>query len=391
LRSQIQSGLMSRLEEDVLRLVRGIANGLAYLHDQSILHCDLKSDNILLSSTDEPLIADFGLSRIIGGDYSIAISHSGASPGTIRWSAPELFDDDTHFTKETDVWAFGMVIYEIITHHVPYFEQVLEPQVLNKILSGELPGWPDHSERKVFQAGPESHWRELCSKCCRKHPEDRVTVSSLLLFLGDMFIDGISWGLGPMTDSENVLIDGISSGSHSLTENVSIHYEPIKVDSLANRASRIGSASRRATVRSKHGSGHLSDYQRGAMNRNYNRCDQCRKDRKKCEGGVPCLRCVRMKKTCTSRGVSQLDNINTLVAQTGGPGCLFGTYTNRDGYYAIYSPGDGFSYVQSLSNFCESVGLPQRICPDYQLDVGITPYHVDFTVDDLVNAGCNWA
>ncbi len=52
---------------------------------------------------------DFGLSQIT--EYSIAFSHSCANPGTIRWSAIELFDDNVCFTEKTDVWAYGMVLY----------------------------------------------------------------------------------------------------------------------------------------------------------------------------------------------------------------------------------------------------------------------------------------
>jgi len=140
-----------------------------------------------------------------------------------------------------------------------------------------------------------------------------------------------------------------------------------------------------------HSNGDLGNYQRGTMNRSYNGCDQCHKDRKKCEGGVPCSRCERTRKTCTSQGVSQRDDLNTFIMQTYGPGCLFARYINKDGYYIIYSPNDGFCYMQSLSNFCEPVGPPQRICPDDHLDVRNVPYNVEFTVDDLFNGGSSRA
>ncbi|KLO11712.1 kinase-like protein [Schizopora paradoxa] len=94
------------------KLLHGISEGLEYLHSQKVIHADLKSQNVLISQSDEPLLADFGLSLTLM-QYSTAMSESGSSgKGTIRWMARELFDGaSSKHNEETDVWAFGMVIY----------------------------------------------------------------------------------------------------------------------------------------------------------------------------------------------------------------------------------------------------------------------------------------
>ncbi|KLO04563.1 kinase-like protein [Schizopora paradoxa] len=105
LRDRIKHGNLSGSEE-----ARGIADGLSYLHSKSIVHCDLKSANVFLSMTDSPLSADFGLSRFVEKDETILYTHADDSLGGPRWSAPELFES-SQFTVETDVWAFGMLLY----------------------------------------------------------------------------------------------------------------------------------------------------------------------------------------------------------------------------------------------------------------------------------------
>jgi len=134
-----------------------------------------------------------------------------------------------------------------------------------------------------------------------------------------------------------------------------------------------------------HNGGAPSRYQTAALTRNYTGCDQCHHDRKKCEGGVPCPRCARTRKNCTFS--SQRENLNNLVRQTYGPNCFVARYINVDGYYAIYSPGDGCTYMQSLSNHFQPLGGPRFVAYDHNLDVSQVPYNVDFTVDDLLAAG----
>ncbi|KLO06374.1 kinase-like protein, partial [Schizopora paradoxa] len=110
LRGQIERGQLNRSDKSLVTMAFGIAQGLEYLHLNDIVHCDLKSPNILISSTDAPILADFGLSRFVTNNASVYFSSTCGSPASMRWSAPELFDG-APFSNATDMWAFGMVLY----------------------------------------------------------------------------------------------------------------------------------------------------------------------------------------------------------------------------------------------------------------------------------------
>lgn len=110
--------------------VKGITNSLNYLHENNVIHGDLKSvsgfqppfawishhthwqANVVISSDGIPLLMDFGISHLLAGTSTVETATSG-SKGSLRWQAPELVlnedpEDDMH-TEASDIWALGMV------------------------------------------------------------------------------------------------------------------------------------------------------------------------------------------------------------------------------------------------------------------------------------------
>lgn len=88
--------------------VQELASALAYLHRQGVVHGDVKGANMLVSRDIKILLCDFGLAKIIGSTTSTSCT----GLGTLRWQAPELWDDSPK-TYKSDVYAFGFTVYEV--------------------------------------------------------------------------------------------------------------------------------------------------------------------------------------------------------------------------------------------------------------------------------------
>lgn len=92
----------------------GVARGLAYLHHgcrECIIHCDIKPENILLDDDMSPRIADFGMEKLVGRDFSRALT---TMRGTIGYLAPEWISGQP-INAKADVYSFGMVLFELIS------------------------------------------------------------------------------------------------------------------------------------------------------------------------------------------------------------------------------------------------------------------------------------
>ena len=103
---------------DSIVQLRQAAGGLAHMHGLKIVHGDIKANNMLATPNGRVFLCDFGLSQILelrslDGAYSIT------SLGNLRWASPELIEgeqedcEDTPRTFQSDVWAFGMTIYQV--------------------------------------------------------------------------------------------------------------------------------------------------------------------------------------------------------------------------------------------------------------------------------------
>jgi len=126
-------------------MATGIASGLSFLHQEGVIHSDMKSDNIVVSEDGEPLLADYGISRFMASFHSFGGTTTDIS-GSARWMAIELLfigseaDSSPSFhSKESDVWAYGMVLYELLTGHRPYVQFIQDVHVALAIIGGQIP------------------------------------------------------------------------------------------------------------------------------------------------------------------------------------------------------------------------------------------------------------
>ncbi len=90
-------------------IVKGICDGLAHAHENGVIHRDIKPANILLTPKREPKIGDFGLARPSGSDGP------GLIMGTPGYTAPEVMDRPDHADRRSDIYAVGVILYELLT------------------------------------------------------------------------------------------------------------------------------------------------------------------------------------------------------------------------------------------------------------------------------------
>jgi serine/threonine-protein kinase len=97
--------------------------GLAVAHQVDIVHRDIKPENLLISDagdgTDLVKILDFGIAKLRSPDASVATA-SGMLMGTYYYMSPEQIRDTANVDQRTDVWALGVVLYELLTGHRPF-------------------------------------------------------------------------------------------------------------------------------------------------------------------------------------------------------------------------------------------------------------------------------
>jgi len=169
---------------DLLYMVQGIASGLEYLHLNNIVHSDMKSGNVLISPEGEPLVTDFGISHMLSS--STVASLTTGTYGTVRWMAYEQINIDeaqtsTPYTFQTDVWAFGMTILELLTLSLPYAHLMMDQQVTIAIYKGQRPHKPVAYDTE-WDAERRFLW-DVCESCWKLEPYLRPSLKTITLRL----------------------------------------------------------------------------------------------------------------------------------------------------------------------------------------------------------------
>lgn len=171
-----------------MRIAYEIADGMAYLHDKSVLHRDLKSENILIAGDlrrpaerDSPMvkIADLGMSRWMRAKGNKSVLTMGR--GTSQWMAPEILEGRRDYSFPIDVYSFGIILWELATREEPYDELMPKFKLCYFIVEDRY--------RPHIPAYVPTALASLIHDCWHADPQQRPTFGKVMMLLKKMVAD----------------------------------------------------------------------------------------------------------------------------------------------------------------------------------------------------------
>jgi serine/threonine protein kinase len=155
-------------EREQITIAYEMAVALYYLHSRSIVHCDLKSSNILIDDNWKIKIGDFGLSQFLKDNR-----YNRGKIGTPHWMAPEILKGEV-YEYSSDVYSFGMILWEILKLEIPYYG-LNYYQIYNRVVQ----------EKKIVEIPTEGHevLIQMIRNCLKFDSKDRPTLKEIVSIL----------------------------------------------------------------------------------------------------------------------------------------------------------------------------------------------------------------
>lgn len=152
----------------VMNFSRQLAEALAAAHAEGVIHRDLKPQNILVNKDDQIFVSDFGLAKSFQ-ESAIAMTRTGAFMGTPRYMSPEQVEGKPA-DQRSDIFAFGLILYEMSTGDVPYtgestlkvmYQRIQEKAKSPKLVNPDLPNWYVRVIMHCLERDPAARYQSM--------------------------------------------------------------------------------------------------------------------------------------------------------------------------------------------------------------------------------------
>ncbi|XP_078379850.1 uncharacterized protein LOC144662794 isoform X2 [Oculina patagonica] len=160
--------------QQLMRFAWQIADGMTYLSTRKIIHRDLAARNVLVGEGEKCKVTDFGMARNVHQDDIYTKQSRGRLP--VKWTAYEALLYGT-YTTQSDVWSYGVLLYEILTIGGSPYPGINARQIAMKLQEGFRMPKPKHVDSKIYQT---------MLNCWEQNPSDRPTFPKLKETMKDM-------------------------------------------------------------------------------------------------------------------------------------------------------------------------------------------------------------
>src|SRR5437016_14057881 len=158
---------------ETIRVLADVADALAYAHAHGVVHRDIKPDNVLISGK-HAVVTDFGVSKAVSASSGGSLTSLGVALGTPAYMAPEQAAADPHLDHRSDLYALGILGYEMLTGRPPF--TAATPQATLAAQVTQTPQ-PVTAQRPAVPGALNA----LVMHCLEKHPADRFQSAGAVL------------------------------------------------------------------------------------------------------------------------------------------------------------------------------------------------------------------